>query len=59
MKLRKWVEYLLAIIGIFMFMSLGSDCDDLFIFFISKVIAIAVMIFNACLIDRYGIIFNK
>lgn len=58
MKLRKWVEYLLAIIGILMFMSLGSDCDNLFIFFISKVIALAIIIFNAYVIEKYGTLFK-
>lgn len=59
MKLRKWVEYLLAIIGILMFMLLGSECDNLYIFFISKVIALTIIIFNTYVIEKYGTIFNK
>lgn len=58
MKLRKWVEYLLAIIGIFMIFVLGSDCDNLFIFFISKVIALTIIIFNAYVIEKYGTLFK-
>ena len=59
MKFRKWVETLLMIISFIALIVLGSECDNTLVFIASKVIAIAVMISNAYLIEKYGTIFNK
>lgn len=59
MKLRKWVEILLLIISFTMMLVLASDCENIIILIVSKIIAIAVMIINAYLIEKYGTIFNK
>ena len=59
MKLRKWLEIIIFIVSLIAFIIMCSECDDTFIFITSKIIALAVMIFNMCLIEKYGTIFNK
>ena len=56
MKFRKWVEILLLIISFIAFIIMCSECDNTLVFIVSKIIALAVIVINACLIEKYGTI---
>ena len=44
--LKKWVEVVIVFIQVILFMILGSECDDLKIFIVSKLIALIIFVIN-------------
>lgn len=54
MKLRKWVQYLLIGIITLCFFTLGSECDDTFVFITSHIMALIVSMFCAFVLEKYG-----
>ncbi len=56
MKLRKWVQYVIIFIMMIALFVLGGECDDTLVFIASKVIALAIMISGAIVLEKYGTI---
>ena len=58
MKLRKWVVNTLVIVEAILMMFLASDCDNLTLFFISKIIILIVMLLIARVLDKHSDLFE-
>ena len=58
MKLRKWVINTLVIVEAILMMFLESDCDNLTLFFISKIIILIVMLLIARVLDKHSDLFE-
>ena len=54
MKLRKWVQALLMIIGAVAIIVLASDCESTMIFIISHIIGAIVLLGIAKILFEYG-----
>lgn len=52
--LKRWVEVVIIFIQVFMVMILASECDDLKIFIISKIIALLIFMFNHFILYKYS-----
>lgn len=53
-KLRKWVQTLLAIIGIMAFLVLTSDCENTVTFIVTHIIGAVVLLGVAKILFEYG-----
>ena len=51
--LKKWVEVVIVFIQVILFMILGSECDDLKIFIVSKLIALIIFVINSVILFKY------
>jgi len=54
MRLKKWVEVVLGIIAFMAFCVMCSECDDMTIFVISKIMAVIVFGTSLGIINEYG-----
>lgn len=54
MKLRKWVQALLMIIGAVAIMVLMSDCESTMLFIVSHIIGAIVLLGVAMILLEYG-----
>ena len=52
--LKKWVEVVIIFIQVILFMILGSDCDDLKIFSVSKIIVLIIFVINSKILFKYS-----
>lgn len=51
---KNWVVCLLGIINFVALMIMSSECESLFMFFMSHLIALLVFVFNSMLILKFG-----
>lgn len=58
-KLKRWVINLLMIIQFVIFIVLCSDCDNLLIFTVSKIIAMFLFLINHTILYRYTDLFEE
>lgn len=58
MKLRKWVVNTLLVIIVILTCLLGSNCDSLLLFFISRVVILAIILGIVKILDKYSDLFN-
>ena len=56
--LKEGFEITLIMIQVILFMILGSEVDDLGLFFISKIVILTLFIINHKLLFKYGYIIN-
>ena len=54
MVLKDWVVVVLAVINMFAIMIMGSECESLFAFLITHLIAAVVFALNSMIIVKYG-----
>lgn len=52
--LKKWVEVVIIFIQVILFMILGSECEDLKVFIISKLVALTLFIINSMILFKYS-----
>lgn len=52
--LKRWVEVVIVSIQFILFMILGSECDDLKIFIVSKIIALIIFVINSAILFKYS-----
>lgn len=52
--LKKWVEVVIIFIQAILFMILGSDCNDLKIFIVSKIIVLIIFVINSKILFKYS-----
>lgn len=52
--LKDWVVGVLVIINLLAVMVMGSECESLTVFLISRLIAVGMFAFNTKLIMKYG-----
>ena len=52
--LRKWVEIILIIIGLFMFLIIMSDCENTLIFLVTHFIASVILLLIGFIFATYG-----
>lgn len=52
--LKKWVEVVIIFIQVILFMILSSDCDDLKIFSVSKIIVLIIFVINSKILFKYS-----
>lgn len=52
--LKKWVEVVIIFIQVILFIILGSDCDDLKIFSVSKIIVLIIFVINSKILFKYS-----
>lgn len=57
-KLRGWVVTLLLAINFTLVFYMAMDCEDLFTFTISKIICIAIFLFNFMILNKYSDLFD-
>lgn len=54
LKLKSWVEYLIAIINFIALLIIGSDSNNTVFFITSHIIASGVFIINSMILIKYG-----
>lgn len=54
MRLKRWVEVVLGIIAFMAFCIMCSECDDMAVFVISKIIAVIVFGISLGILNEYG-----
>lgn len=54
MYFKKWVTYLLIVVDFLLLLIMGSDCNNLLLFFIKNVITTALFLADTYLIIKYG-----
>lgn len=54
LRLKSWVEVVLGIIAFISFAVICSDCDNMMIFVISKIIAVIVFGISLQILNEYG-----
>lgn len=54
MKLRKWAVNTLVIIETILMILVASDCDNLALFFVSKIIILIIMLLIAEVLSKYS-----
>ena len=52
--LKKWVEVVIIFMQVILFMVLGSECEDLKVFIISKLVALTLFIINSMILFKYS-----
>ena len=57
--LKKWVEVAIIFIQVVLFMIVGSDCDDLKIFIVSKIIALIIFFVNHLILVKYTKLYDE
>ena len=57
--LKKWVEVAIIFIQLILFMIVGSDCDDLKIFIVSKIIALIIFFVNHLILVKYTKLYDE
>lgn len=54
LRLKSWVEYLLAIINFIALLVMGSESSDTLFFIASHIIAAGLFTINSMILIRYG-----
>ena len=54
MKLRKWVQMLIAAIMLLCFFVMGANCESLALFIWSKIIALGIFYLGFVILRKYG-----
>ena len=57
--LKKWVEVAIIFIQAILFMIVVSDCDDLKIFIVSKLIALVIFFVNHLILVKYTKLYDE
>lgn len=52
--LKKWVEVIIIVIQILLFIILASECDNMKIFILSKLIVLPIFLFNHTILVKYS-----
>lgn len=58
-KFRNWVVYTLVTINIILFILMSSECDDLKMFILSKIILTIIFLFNNLLLSKHSNLFEE
>jgi len=56
--LKKWLENLIIVIQVILIMLLGAECDNLAIFFISKLIFVSIFLLNHLILCKFTDLFD-
>lgn len=54
LKLKSWVEYLIAIINFIALLIIGSESSDTLFFIASHIIAVGIFVINSMILIKYG-----
>lgn len=57
--LKKWVEVAIIFIQVILFMIVGSECDDLKIFIVSKIIVLVIFFVNHLILVKYTKLYDE
>ena len=57
--LKRWVEVTIIFIQAILFMIVGSECDDLKIFIVSKIIALVIFFVNHLILVKYTKLYDE
>ena len=58
MKLRKWVVNTLVVIEFILMMLLSYDCESLLLFYLGKIVILAVMVGITYILSKYSNFFD-